>query len=514
MMKTDYLILGSGLAALSFGALMAKAGKKVTVLEAHDRAGGYGHTFAEGNSYKFNAQFHYVWNCGEGRVVHNFLKKLNLHQEVTFESYDSDGYDHMRMPGYALNIPSDLGVLVARLRTLFPAQAIAIEKFIAEVERTADLLDKLPLPLSPQFLLSNLGDSYHLFKYRHATLQHVFDQFKLPLAAQTLLALQWPDFLLPPRDLSFFAWAVLFIGYCRGAYYPTHHFEQVIDSLVKTITDNGGEILYNRKISQFIRDGKTIRGVVAEDLNHSGQMTDYFGDDVICNIDPKKAADMIGFEHFSGSVQRKLLYDYSPSNFMAYCVVKDIDLRDYGFGRWNLFHSEQTDLNQAFDAMYLRGDYSQPSFVITTPSLLTDDHSDCPEGCQIIEFLTVANYDRFHALKISDAAQYRAKKKEIFNAIIAIVERDYIPEFSQHLVFKMTGSPTTNQYFCGSPGGNSYGSNLTPKNISLNRLTHQTSLAHFYFCNASSGFPGFTGTIKTGSLLYEHLSGDLFVKGD
>jgi phytoene dehydrogenase-like protein len=190
-----------------------------------------------------------------------------------------------------------------------------------------------------------------------------------------------------------------------------------------------------------------------------------------------------------------------------------LDLRDYGFGRWNVFHSEQVDLNQAFDDMYLRGDYSKPSFVMTTPSLLTDER-DCPEGHQIIEFLTVANYDRFHDLKISDAAKYRQKKKEIFDAIIAIVERDYIPDFSKHLVFKMTGSPTTNQRFCGSPAGNSYGSNLTPKNVNLNRLNHHTSLAHFYFCNASSGFPGFAGTIKTGCMLYEHLSKDLFIKGD
>lgn len=511
MAKIDYLILGSGLAALSFAALMAKAGKKVTILEAHDCPGGYGHTFVEGNVYRFNAQFHYVWNCSEGRVVHNFLKKLNLHQEITFEKYDHDGYDHNRMPGYELDIPSDLQILIGRLQTLFPTHTVAIETFIHEIEQIADALDKLPIPLNPKYLLSNPSSSYHLFKYRNATLQQVFDQFQLPLAAQTLLALQWEDFLLPPRDLSFFAWVTLFIGYCRGAYYPTKHFEHVINTLVKTIEDNGGEIIYNRKVTQFIRDGKTITGVVAEDLNN-GQFDEYHGQDIICNIDPKKAAEMIGFEHFSRTVQRKLMYDYSPSNFMAYCVVKDLDLRDYGFGRWNVFHTEQEDLNQAFDDMYLRGDYSKPSFVMTTPSLLTNEN-DCPENCQIIEFLTVANYDRFHNLKISDAAQYRKKKKEIFDAIIAIVEKHYIPEFSKHLIFKMTGSPTTNQRFCGSPAGNSYGSNLTPKNLSFNRLDYRTSLKHFYFCNASSGFPGFSGTIKTGSLLYEHLSGDLFVAG-
>jgi hypothetical protein len=40
------------------------------------------------------------------------------------------------------------------------------------------------------------------------------------------------------------------------------------------------------------------------------------------------------------------------------------------------------------------------------------------------------------------------------------------------------------------------------------RLDHRTSLDGFHFCNASSGFPGFAGTIWTGCRLYEHLTGD------
>lgn len=511
-MKSDYLVVGSGLAGLSFAALMAQAGKKITLLEAHEYPGGYGHTFEEGGRYKFNAQLHYVWNCGKGRNVYNFLKKLNLHEAVTFEQYDPSGFDHMRMPGYALDIPGDLNVLFERLQTLFPTHATNIKKFLVTVEKTADELDKLSTPFSAWSFLLNLGNNLQVLKYRNATLQDVFDTYQLPLEAQTLLALQWPDFMLPPRDLSFFAWAVLFIGYCRGAYYPTQHFEHVINTLVQTIQAHGGEIIYNRKVTDFIREGKTIQGVHAEDLLNSGQFEDYFGETIICNIDPKRAAEMIGFEHFSAPVQKKLLYDYSPSNFMAYCVVKDLELRDFGFGRWNLFHSEQADLNQAFDDMYRRGDYSQPSFVITTPGLLTDDHSDCPKGCQVVELLTVANYQRFHDLKISDAGHYRNKKNEIFDAMLDVIEKSYVPDFRQHLVFKMIGSPTTNERFCGSPSGNSYGSNLTPKNLALNRLDHRTSLNNFYFCNASSGYPGFTGSISTGCRLYEHLTGDVFLK--
>ncbi|WP_428355636.1 phytoene desaturase family protein [Methyloprofundus sp.] len=510
----DYLILGSGLAGLSFAALMAKAGKQVKVLEAHEFAGGYGHTFVEGDKYHFNAQLHYVWNCGAGETVNMFLRKLGLADAVTFEQYDADGFDHMRIPGYELDIPFDKEKLVARLAKLFPEHANSIQKFIKEVWRTAAELKKLPESANISYVLSHALNNQRVIKYHKSTLQDVFNAYKLPLEAQTLLALQWPDFLLPPNKLSFFAWAALFTGYCRGAYYPTHHFEHVIDSLVKVIEENGGEIIYQQKVTDFILDNKRVVGVKTMHAIDRSKRQEYQGQDIICNFDPKRTASVIGMDKFSSTVRAKLDYDYSPSNFVAYCVVKGIDLSDYGFGRWNLFHSEQADLNKVFDDMYERADYSALSFGVTTPGFLTDDASDCPDGEQIIQFITVANYQYFHDLKIRDAGAYRKMKKEIFDAMINVIEQKYVPNFREYIVFKMTGSPTTNESFCGAPEGNSYGSNLTPGNFSAGRLDHRTSLKNFYFCNASSGAPSFTGTIRTGCVLYEKLSGDPVLGAD
>jgi len=75
-----------------------------------------------------NAQFHYVWDCGEGHTVNQVLKKLCLDQDVTFERYDPNSFDHMRMPGYALEIPSEPEELIRRLSELFPSDAARIRK--------------------------------------------------------------------------------------------------------------------------------------------------------------------------------------------------------------------------------------------------------------------------------------------------------------------------------------------------------------------------------------------------
>lgn len=516
---TSVLIVGSGLAGLSFGALMARSGRQVRVLEAHYHPGGYGHSFEFGKParrFKFNAQFHYVWNCGEGRTVNRFLRRLGLEEQVGFESYDRQGFDRMRMPGYALDIPGDWAELHARLARLFPAGAPAIAAFLDETRLLAEELDNLPTPVSTWRMLLGYFRFRRVIRWRHATLQQVFDHFGLPPAAQTLLGLQWPDFLEPPRALSFFAWTMLFAGYMRGAYYPTQHFEHVIDSLVQVIESHGGEVCLRRRVQEFLREDRRILGaraqVVDDDGRPTGESEEYRADLTVCNMDPQQAARMIGLEHFSKDVRRCLDYEYSASNFMAYLAVEGIDLRAHGFGKSNLFHTEEPDLNKAFDAM-VAGDYSKPSFAMCVPSLLTPVAGDRPDGTQLVELLTVAEYGSFQALRAQDRAGYNRKKRAVFERLLAVIERDYVPGFRDALCFKMTGSPTTNERYCLSPQGNSYGSRLIPRYIGPGRLTHHSSLQNLHFCNASAGYPGFAGTIWTGCNLYEHLTGDRFLRG-
>ena len=99
----------------------------------------------------------------------------------------------------------------------------------------------------------------------------------------------------------------------------------------------------------------------------------------------------------------------------------------------------------------------------------------------------------------------------IFEAILDVMERDYVPGIRDHIVFKMLGSPTTNDRYVNSPRGNSYGSNMTPAHMGASRLSWRSSVPGLYFCNATSGYAGFAGTIWTGSNLYEQLTGDTFL---
>lgn len=505
----DVVIVGTGVAALSAAALLAQSGKKVCMLEAHDIPGGYAHSFQMGD-FSFCAQIHYVWGCGPGDSTNQFLKKLGLENELTFEVYDANGYDHMVMPdGKRVAIPYGFDKLAENIEEAYPGNKESVQKFLKILKNIHHEERIFPSHGKITFkdVITKGWKFRNLVKYRNKTLQQVFDECKLSKEVQAILIAQAGDMMSPPEELSILAFAGLFGGYNTGAYYPTKHFKYYIERLTKFITDyEGCHIFYETPVSKINTEGEKVTSVETE----NGKT--FTAETYICGADPQNSAKhLIGWDKIPQKFRKALSYEYAPAGIMMYLGVKDLDLKKHGFGSFNIWHLEQWDMNKMWKEQ-LEGNFENPWMFISTATLHTPEGGVAPEGMEIMEVATLADYESFRKAKDEDPKKYREMKMKVADKLLDLIEEKYIPNFREHIALKVVGSSTTNEDFVRAPFGTAYGSKLTPEQMGIGRLKADTPFSNLFWCNASSGFAGFHGTTSTGMNLYMKLSGDHFFK--
>src|SRR3954469_6563278 len=89
----DAVVIGSGIGGLTSAALLAAAGKRVLVCEAHSAAGGYVHSFQRG-PYTLDPAVHQI---ADPAMFSRLLEHLGVREEVTF--IEPDDLFSVSLPG-------------------------------------------------------------------------------------------------------------------------------------------------------------------------------------------------------------------------------------------------------------------------------------------------------------------------------------------------------------------------------------------------------------------------------
>jgi len=501
----DDLVIGAGMAGLGVAALLAKSGRRVLVLEAHDVPGGNAHTFAI-RDFRFCAQVHYIFGCGEGQTLDRLLRRLGVLESVPFVRLDSEGYDHIVVAGERVRIPNGLSRYREQLVRRYPqwrAPILGYFEVLMAVRDELDRSDDLPAAMTPLDVLRSGFRFRHLLRYARSTLENVYDALHMPQRLRAILAGQAGDYLLPPRDVSFLLHAALVCAYDRGAYYPRNHYASLVDALTDSIRMTPGcAVLLEHEVDRIHVDGGHVTGVTAEN-GRSFTARRY-----ISNMDPRVTAKLVGEEHLRRDA-RHLRYEYSASTVTMYLGVRGIDLRDHGFGSFNVWHYPHDDINQIYDDQLRRHDLGNPWLFLSTPTLHSDAPGLCPPGTQILEVATCADYSYFAELRERDRRAYNVEKRKVREAMLDVIESRYIPQIRDHLAIRIVGTPTTNAHYCRAPEGNAYGAALDPAHVTLGRKPFQTSLSNLWMANASAGMPSVAGALGAGMQLYGRLTGDV-----
>jgi prolycopene isomerase len=478
----DAIVVGSGLGGLTTAALLARAGRRVLVVERHDRPGGYAHAFRR-RRYRFDSAVHLVGGCEpspfeEGGLLHRLLTALGVRDRCDFVRVDP--CYRVEWPGLALDAPCGLEGFVEAHVEAFPGEEKGIRGFVEDCLAIRGEASRAeahtggggPLARPERFPL--------LLRYRRATLAQVLEDRVSDPAARAALGALWPYLGLPPSRVSFLYFATMLMSYVAdGAYTCRGTFQSLAEALVRALEAQGGELVLRALVRRILVEDGRVAGVLLE----NGQRVR--APLVVSNADARQTVEeLVGPERFPARFRRRLrVATPSISAFLVYAATT-LDL-----ARAELAHENFLYADPDHDAAFAGALVGEPSWLsLTVPTRL--DPALAPAGEHLLTLTTLVG--------ARAVPRWSEAKPAFVEALLARAERR-LPGLRRSLRFVEGATPRTLERYTRNEGGALYGFDVTPAQLGPGRLDNETPLPGLYLAGHwTRPGGGVVGVVRSG----------------
>jgi prolycopene isomerase len=498
--RFEAVVVGGGIGGLSVGLSLARAGRRVLVIEKNPTPGGNCSARKMGD-YMFDLAVHQLTGVeGDGQCG-GVLKDYGIRDQLEFTRIDP--FLVLDYPDKSYELPGSWGGLRAALEKYFPGDLDSIAKLMKKMEHikqdaliaqrvlygkntvVGELLDK-NVPLTRW--LSFAGAGPLMLAEGELTAQSLFRRYLKNEKLYSVACGAWPYLGVPPGQLSGMMMAFLFGGqHMEKTFYPKGSSQRVADTFVEAIKAHGGEVRCGTPVKRILVEDGRARGVEMPD--GAVIRADY----VVCNAPaPYAYQSLIDPAQVPPRFNNKLSeLKKSVGPFKVYLGL-DYDVSAHGLGSHEYLIYDTYDHEETYAKMCAGLPSALSAYAPTRA-----DPSLAPPGHSTVILTTMFPWQT--------ERDWRTNAEKVTEEMIDKLERR-VPDVRKHIVVKNTLTPEKLRQYTNASDGAMYGWANTVDQVLVKRLSNKSPIdGLFHVGHWSQPGTGVTTSIISGWMVGNQL---------
>jgi len=484
-MKT-ITIIGAGLGGLTAGALLAKNGYNVTVLEQHNIVGGCATTFKRKGSFICEVGLHEMEGVYSNPELQKIFEKLDVYEHVTF--IKPDEFFAVTTAKGAFTMPDGVSEARQALIEKYPEEKEGIEAYFKTIAR-----------IDSELLLLQNASWYHyllfpfffpsILKFKNKAVTEVLNGMMKNEELKLILNTNVQYYNDTPETLSFLLHGIAQYSYYKGGgWFIKGGSQKLSDHLASVIEANGGEVITGAMVTSC--EEKALSYV------KKGERITLESDIVISNISPEQTYALFSVPY----TETREIADALLTIYIGFSKnLKSV----YGKRPYSNFIFDDIASMDEYRAM-LQKNIEERGFVFVdysqVDSALTKDESK--------SFGVVCLTDYIEEWQELEPSEYKEKKERLIEAALEKLEQ-YYPNITELVEYIEVGTAKTVARYIKTPKGTAYGFKPTPKQFFKVPKVKSDKVKYLYFTGQWVISGGFSPAILSANLCYKEIIGEI-----